>query len=95
MSTSSQLTFAELERLACLAEEAAEVIQIVNKIIRHGYESTHPKGGPTNRELLTAELGDLVCIKGMMIDAGDISQTKIIKASNAKSARIGTYLHHN
>jgi len=38
----NNLNPAELERLAILAEEAAEVVQIANKIIRHGYASYHP-----------------------------------------------------
>ena len=38
----NRLTPAEAERLAMLAEEAAEVIQVVGKILRHGYASYHP-----------------------------------------------------
>ena len=38
----NKLTPAEDERLAMLAEECAEVIQIVSKIQRHGYDSWHP-----------------------------------------------------
>lgn len=50
----------EAERLAMLAEEAAEVIQIVGKIQRHGYESFHPVDPNTsNRRLLERELLDL------------------------------------
>ena len=39
---------AELERLAFLAEECAEAIQVVAKIVRHGWESRDPTraGGP-------------------------------------------------
>lgn len=36
------LTNAELERLAILMEECAEVQHIIGKIIRHGYESFNP-----------------------------------------------------
>lgn len=51
----NQLTPAEAERLALLAEECGEVIQAIGKILRHGYESRHPDGGPTNREALERE----------------------------------------
>jgi hypothetical protein len=34
---------AERERLAMLAEEAGEIVQIIGKILRHGYESYHPE----------------------------------------------------
>ena len=37
MNNFNQLTPAETERLAILAEECGEVIQAVGKILRHGY----------------------------------------------------------
>lgn len=44
----NNLTPAEAERLAYLSEECAEVIQIIGKILRHGYESRDPtKAVPT------------------------------------------------
>lgn len=56
----NKLTPAQAERLAMLAEECGEVIQIVGKILRHGYDSCHPKNPKvTNRELLGRELLDL------------------------------------
>lgn len=42
MKFSNNLSDAELERLAYLAEECGEVQQIIGKIIRHGYESYSP-----------------------------------------------------
>ena len=54
------LTPAEAERLAMLAEECGEVIQMVGKILRHGYDSYHPSDPTTtNRHLLIAELRDV------------------------------------
>lgn len=55
----NRLTPAEAERLALLAEECGEVIQAIGKVLRHGFESTHPDGGPTNRESLERECGDV------------------------------------
>ena len=47
------LTPAEAERLAMLAEECGEVIQMVGKILRHGYDSYHPADpNTTNKQLL-------------------------------------------
>lgn len=44
----NRLTPAEHERLAYLMEECGEVIQIIGKIMRHGYESRDPtKATPT------------------------------------------------
>lgn len=55
----NKLTPAEDERLAILIEECAEVIQAATKIQRHGYESTDPDSGETNRAALERERGDL------------------------------------
>lgn len=56
----NKLTPAEAERLAMLAEECGEVIQIVGKILRHGYDSYHPADpNTTNRDLLAKELRDV------------------------------------
>lgn len=72
MSDPTDLTPAEVERLAMLAEECAEVIQIVGKILRHGYQSWHPKDPTTsNRALLRKELTDLHAVHLAMIRAGD------------------------
>lgn len=53
------LTEPEVELLTMIAEEAAEVVQAVTKTLRHGFESRHPDGGPTNQEALRSELVDL------------------------------------
>ena len=55
------LTPNEAERLAILAEEMGEALQIVGKILRHGYDSFHPNnpGVVTNRMLLEHELTDV------------------------------------
>lgn len=57
----NNLTPAQHERLAMLFEECAEVIQIIGKIMRHGYNSYHPddKTHSTNRCLLAKELRDV------------------------------------
>jgi hypothetical protein len=48
MTSFNELTPAEAERLAYLTEEMAEAIQIIGKILRHGYESRDPtKARPT------------------------------------------------
>ena len=63
----NQLTPAEAERLAMLAEECGEVIQVVGKILRHGYDSHHPDNPKvTNRQLLGRELTDLLAVAAMM-----------------------------
>ena len=68
----NQLTPAEAERLAILAEEAAEVAQIAMKVLRHGYESCHPDSpGWTNRMQLSKEVADFNAIVTLMDDDFD------------------------
>ncbi len=69
----NQLTPDEAERLAMLAEECAEVIQIIGKVLRHGYDSHHPSDpAVSNRLLLTRELVDLESVVRAMVRHGEI-----------------------
>lgn len=71
----NNLSPAQAERLAILAEEAGEVIQIVGKILRHGYESHHPAGPcQTNRYLLANEIRDFIWAITLMMDRNDIPE---------------------
>ena len=85
---------AERERLALLTEELGEALQIIGKIQRHGYYSHHPAGGPSNRELLEQELGDIRAAMAMMTTAGDLSDVEIRDAAYAKLEKVQFYLHH-
>jgi hypothetical protein len=88
------LTPAEAERLALLMEEMGEAQQIIGKILRHGYESRHPDGGPTNRLLLEKELGDVTCAINMMCCKDDVNYHSIVAHRHGKEKRVGQYLHH-
>lgn len=86
----------ELERLALLAEEAAEVIAIVGKILRHGYESHNPDN-PTagdNRAQLESELGDLTYVIDLMVAAADVSRAGIRAHREVAANKKPQYLHH-
>jgi NTP pyrophosphatase (non-canonical NTP hydrolase) len=88
------LTPAEAERLAILLEELGEAQQAIGKILRHGYESTHPSGGPTNRESLERELGDVRYSMISLCDSGDLSKDEIRAQARIKSKKVKQYLHH-
>jgi NTP pyrophosphatase (non-canonical NTP hydrolase) len=88
------LTPAEAERLALLAEEMGEAIQVIGKILRHGYESTHPGGGPTNRGLLEKELGDVQAAITMMAHNTDVDLRSISSHREEKMENVKRYLHH-
>lgn len=90
----NKLTPAEAERLAMLAEECAEVIQIVGKILRHGYESHHPETpNVTNRDLLGKELIDLAAVEVEMIDRKDIASRQFGCLGRAWQRKL-RYAHH-
>jgi NTP pyrophosphatase (non-canonical NTP hydrolase) len=84
---------AEVERLAILAEEMEEAIQAIGKILRHGYDSTHPNGGPTNKESLEKELGDVSWAMIYACSKGDLSKEKIHAWADAKAENVKPYLH--
>lgn len=90
----NELTPAEAERLALLAEECGEVIQAIGKVLRHGFESTHPDGGPTNRESLERECGDVYHAIWRMIGAGDIDGNGMSQRADDKAKTVVRYLHH-
>ncbi len=95
MNNFNELTPAETERLAILSEECGEVIQIIGKILRYGYESCNPEGfHPPNRNLLIQELGDVFSIINLMNLKGDITYSKIEKAAIERTRFIQKYLHH-
>lgn len=88
------MTSAELERLAILSEELGEVQQVIGKIYRHGYKSTHPDGGPANRDLLSLELGDVLVAMMLLIGAGDVSRLGIEMRVPLKLRKLQQYTHH-
>lgn len=92
----NKLTDAEVERLACLAEECGEVIQAVGKILRHGYADYSPND-PThtdNRKLLEKELGDVRYWIDQMSIMDDISVLEIYKSMKRKAINVPQWLHH-
>ena len=90
----NRLTPAEAERLALLAEECGEVMQAIGKVLRHGYESRHPDGGPTNREALERECGDVYHAIWRLIGAGDIDGNGMSQRADDKAKSVVRYLHH-
>lgn len=90
----NKLRPAEAERLAILAEECGEVIQIVGKILRHGFESCHPDGVATNRQLLENELGDVSYAMSELMIRNDISGNAVNSRMFKKREKTKPFLHH-
>ena len=93
---SNELTDAEVERLAILAEEMGEAQQIIGKFLRHGYESYNPvvDTGLTNRRMLEKELGHVQHAIERMSEARDVNDSGILDYSGAKRQSIEKWLHH-
>ena len=85
----------QTERLALLAEEMGEAIQMIGKILRHGIESTHPdRPGPNNGNMLEDELGDVLAAINLLVISGDLEQSAIDLARESKYERLGQYLNY-
>lgn len=88
------LTPAEAERLAMLAEEAGEIVQMVGKILRHGYASHHPDRPSTNnRALLRGEIDDFLAVMSAMEKDCDISVTDFGRVDLAWDRKV-RFSHH-
>ncbi|WZP00697.1 hypothetical protein EP7_002346 [Isosphaeraceae bacterium EP7] len=77
-----------------IAEEMGEAIKAIGKVLRHSYESKHPDGGPTYRESLDKELGDVRHVMIRLCHAGDLHKIAIHDRADAKAVIVGPYLHH-
>jgi NTP pyrophosphatase (non-canonical NTP hydrolase) len=84
------MTEKEREILGITQEECAEVIQAISKCVRFGIDNSH-KSGNTQRENLSMEVGDLVCMIGLMIEAGLVKEEDINRAKDEKIEKLKTY----
>lgn len=91
----NRLTEAELERLAMLSEECGEVVQIIGKILRHGYDSYHPNDpSVNNRDLLEKEVGDVEAAIHLLLVPCEIRPIQVAKHKQEKLNNIRKYSHH-
>jgi hypothetical protein len=93
----NELTPAELERLALAAEEMGEAIQIIGKIMRHGYQCYNPDDAHQvpNRLLLEKEIGHVTFAIMLMENAGDLNRVSVGNHLLRKKLTITKWLHHN
>jgi hypothetical protein len=76
------------EVLSIGQEECAEVIQIISKIFRFGFDAKHPEQVMNNRERLEEEVGDLRCMINLMISRGIIREEYVTQAENKKFEKL-------
>ena len=79
--------------LNVLAEECSEVAKNASKAIRFGFDSRHPNGGPTNRELIIQEVNDVMAMIWELNDNYDLKFSLNRKAMEAKRAKVSDYYH--
>ncbi len=92
--TMKRLSDAQLERLTILQEECAEVIHIIAKIKRFGFDDVKPGASHTNRQRAEIEIGQLQNIIQMCVLADDFRQIPIMAAQEHKRDTIGAWLNY-
>jgi NTP pyrophosphatase (non-canonical NTP hydrolase) len=75
------------EAFVILQEECAEVNQAVCKAFRFGLDSRY-NGGPTKKEELESEIGDLLCIIDILIQKAVLSDSNINAAKKKKREKL-------
>ena len=90
------------ELLAVLAEECAEVIQEVGKVLRHGirvnpYSKEDIENGTLNVAHLSQEVSDVYTIVGALCELGLLNDAEIKRGIKGKISRlcIPGILHHS
>lgn len=76
------------ETLIILAEECAEVAQVAAKCQRFGYDQIRPDQALTNGQQLETELGDLLAMIEVLINAGYVTPENLHAASQRKLQKL-------
>lgn len=74
-------------------EECAEVTQAISKVFRFGFDSEY--NGVTNYTRLNEEVGDLMCMIDLMIDAGIVNEAAVMTAKAEKLAKLSVWSNIN
>jgi NTP pyrophosphatase (non-canonical NTP hydrolase) len=70
-------------------EECAEVTQAISKVFRFGMESDH--NGRSNRQRLTEEVGDLLCMIELMIEHKILDAKEVGEAGLKKREKLSKW----
>jgi len=91
------LTFEEVEILDLIQEEAAEVIQAIAKVKRHGFFAATQDATYNNRRDLEKELGHFLLSISLLTNLNQISISRIDSHRAQKRIELENnphYLHH-
>ena len=70
-------------------EECAEVTQAISKVFRFGMDAEH--NGRTNKDRLTEEVGDLMCMIELMVETNLIESVEMLQAAANKRKKLETW----
>ena len=80
------------ETLIITQEECAEVIQAVSKVMRFGFDSCYPtEDSASTKECLTMEMGQLLCMIGILVEQGVIDEEAMVTAMEHKKIKLETW----
>lgn len=82
----------ERELLTILIEEAAEVQQRATKMLRFGVNEIQPGQSLTNKERLSIECGDLICLLRRVQEAGLTNANVTVPAIYGKERALAKYM---
>ena len=82
------------ELLVCLTEECAEVQKDACKALRFGLDDHHPDHADTNRMLIARELGDVLCVLDLLVEAGVIDTALVEQAMKAKRVKLAKFMRY-
>jgi NTP pyrophosphatase (non-canonical NTP hydrolase) len=82
----SKLTSEQEEILTIAQEECAEVIQVVSKGNRFGFDVEY--NSKTNRQKLTQEVGDVLCMIDLMVEKDILTAEGLEQAKKAKREKL-------
>lgn len=78
------------ELLLILAEECAEVQQVVSKCIRFGMDSTYQN--LSNQSRLEEELGDVMAMFKLVLEETGLSESRIMDCAAAKLIKVERFM---
>jgi NTP pyrophosphatase (non-canonical NTP hydrolase) len=80
------------ETLIITQEECAEVIQAVSKVMRFGFDSCYPtEDSASTKECLELEVGQLLCMIGILVEQGILDEESMMTAMEAKKIKLETW----
>lgn len=94
VTSENGLTPAQNERLALLVQELGDVAQVAGKVLLHGFDG-RPDGILNNQHAeLERELGHLMMVIGLIIEAGDVSAEAVARSSDYRAEAAAKALRH-